>query len=80
MSEFRRLRITSDGTPSGTRVFDAASGIDISAVVSVNWHLDMEGVSVATVKMLASEIDATTGARVFTICPRCQAEVDSPGR
>lgn len=72
--ESRTVRITSDGDIRNTTVVDVATGAELR-VTGIDWHLDSEGPAVATLRMHACEIDATTVARVFTVCPACGEEV-----
>jgi hypothetical protein len=51
-----RVRITSDGTPRGTRV-ETEDGTLIKGVQSVRWHLDLDGMARASIDVLAVAVD-----------------------
>ena len=75
MSELKFVKIVSDGTPTGTRVIDTATGNCLPAT-SIAWQMDsMQDVGIATVKVLAS-IEVEGQARVYTLCPNCSKEFD----
>lgn len=55
-----RIRIVSDGTPFGTRLYDIGTGGELTEtfpVVQVDWHLDMGGPAVAELKALLVNMD-----------------------
>lgn len=43
----RKIKITSDGTPFGTRVVDANSGVPIDNVTKIVWSIDVNGIAEA---------------------------------
>jgi hypothetical protein len=46
--EFTSIKIVSDGTSNGTKVFVQESGKTLANVQSINWHIDVHGLSVVT--------------------------------
>ena len=48
-----QFRIESDGTPQGTKVFLIESGEEVRYVSEIDWHLDMNGISRATISLFA---------------------------
>ena len=52
-----RVRIESDGTPYGTRVFNK-DGTEIPLVTEIDWHLSMDGLATARITLFNVEIVA----------------------
>lgn len=59
-----RLRITSDGTPYGTRVVDAGTGAPVENVLSVSWRADVDRVT-ALVEILAPAVEVEADPAVL---------------
>lgn len=58
------IRITSDGSPTGTRVVDA-DGESIGKVVSVRWeHVSPFDIPKVTLELLLTELDVTIDGEV----------------
>lgn len=77
MSEIRRLRITSNGSLSGTKVIDVATG-KTPPVVAIDWHAEWnpyeDAIPIAKVEVLFTELDVETNAEVIAVCPECRRE------
>lgn len=54
----KRIRIVSDGTPRGTKVFDAdGEPFDMSTITAVEWSIDADGAAIARLTFCGAEID-----------------------
>jgi hypothetical protein len=60
----KRVRIVSDGTPLGTKVFNAdGTPMDMGRVTKVEWSIEADGIGVARVTLRDVEIDTVAQAR-----------------
>jgi len=55
------IRITSDGTPQGTKVVDS-HGDEIKGITEINWNLKAIGVASAVIRLAAIPLDAPAEA------------------
>lgn len=55
----KRIRVTSDGTPWGTKVIDLETGKEIPRIQSLSLDISVENHMVATIRMIVDEIDIT---------------------
>lgn len=58
-----KVRITSDGTPSGT-VVHTEDGVELDGIVSVSWRVDARGLARAVVEFI--NVEAELAAAVST--------------
>lgn len=59
-----RLRISSDGTPQGTRILDE-NGERVKGVTEVSWRLPARSMAEACVHLAWCGVDVETEARFF---------------
>lgn len=75
--EKKKVRIVSDGTPSGTRV-EGPDGQPIPGVVSVSWTVAVDGVARASIDLINVDIDAVAEAEQRHLCMGCREELEEP--
>lgn len=60
----KRVRIVSDGTPIGTKVYDADGRLmDMGAITKVEWSIEAAGTGVARLTLANVEVDLIGGVR-----------------
>lgn len=75
MSDERKVRIVSDGTPCGTRV-EGPDGQPIPGVVSVSWNVEMGEIARATIELINVDIDAEAMADQQHLCLNCRGKME----
>jgi hypothetical protein len=61
----RKLRITGDGTPAGTKIIDTETGKDISNIVrSVIFRHSVESLPEAEIEVIAPEFDFVVNEKI----------------
>ena len=63
-----KLKVISDGTPSGTKVVDSKTGEEIEGVRSVEWSIAFNEFSVTKIELGESSIEAI-GSSVKIVKP-----------
>ena len=54
-----RLKVVSDGTSEGTKLFDAETGEQFKLACSaIEWHIDIHGMSVLRLTVPKAELEA----------------------
>jgi hypothetical protein len=61
-----KIRITSKGTPGSTRVVNAETGDELKNVTHIAWTVGVDGLSVATITVLAVPVDVIAEASPIT--------------
>lgn len=69
-----KIKITSDGTPEGTKIVDAVTGEPLKMVTSVVWELVAGGYPAATVHVVMPQVGLEAEATVVERCPWCGVE------
>jgi hypothetical protein len=68
MEKMRRIRIVSNGTNEGTKLYDAETGETIGGVTVVDFHAGFEDgqfISSARVEFYAPEVDISVNAEII---------------
>ena len=73
----KKVRIVSDGTPSGTRV-EGPDGQPIPGVVSVSWNVKVGKIARATIELINVDIDAVADVEQRHLCMGCRGEMEEP--
>ena len=73
-----RVKIISDGKPTGTLIIDAETGEIVKNVRNVKWSHDATGLPQCELFVLLTEIDVETDAEKIVVCPKCEQEQRSP--
>ena len=74
--EKKKVRIVSDGTPSGTRV-EGPDGQPIPGVVSVSWSVEMDEMARPTIELINVDIDAQALAEQQPLCLNCRVKIEA---
>lgn len=68
-----KIKITSDGTPRGTKVIDQKTGEELEGVLMLSWTMAAEeAVGVVTLELVGVPCDIVTEARNIQVSPLVQ--------
>lgn len=56
ITEKKTIIIKSNGTPSGTKVIDKETGVEIPNIKSIDFHIDVSSFGTATIKFVCPEL------------------------
>lgn len=62
-----RVKVVSDGTPNGTKLFDADTGAELKLPVSaITWHIDADSAGQALVRLTVVQVEVEGEAAGLT--------------
>jgi len=64
-----RLKIISDGTPTGTKVIDSETGEEIEGIRRVEWSISFDEISIVKIEIGMSLIEAI-GSKIKIVKPK----------